>query len=66
MDLTMVEVMAQEGPWIFHRLSARYGCRESKKLAEKRGRSAKEAGDGLSSGHAVDLPGIGQLDELQG
>lgn len=46
MGLTVVKVMAPESPWVLHRLSARDDCRESKKLAEERGRSAEEAGDG--------------------
>ncbi len=64
-SLAMVEVMAPEGPWVFHRLSTQYDCRESKKSAEERGRSAEEAGDRLSRSHAVDLPSINQLDELR-
>ena len=65
MSLTMVEVMAPEGPWIFHRLSVRDRCRESKKLAEECGRSAEEAESRRCRGYAVDLRNVGPLNELQ-
>lgn len=61
----MVEVMALERPCV-STASLRYCCRESRKLAEERGRSAEEARDRLSSGHAIDLLSIGQLNERQG